>query len=215
MGELYDKTLDKRKYFEDFKFSYRYILESNFDQQCESNLQMKAFVEQLDIVMPLEPSDAFYGGRTKEYTLYKEVSNEVEIEYYDFTSLYPWVNKTWKIPIGQPEIITEHFGSLDGYEGLVKFKVLPPKDLFHPVLPCKVNGKLLFHLCKACAESKNQLPCNHSDDQRAFRDTWVTDELKRVLSKRYEIIQLYEVWHFNRISQYDPSTKTGVYSLNM
>lgn len=156
MGELFDKTIVKRKYLEDLGYIYRSIWESDFDRQCQENGHMKSFVEQLDIVTPLEPRDALYGGRTEAYSLHKEASVHEDIDYYDVTSLYPWVNKTGKIPVGHPHIITENFDPLDKYEGLIKCKVLPPKGLFHPVLPCKTNGKLLFHLCKTCADSRNR-----------------------------------------------------------
>jgi hypothetical protein len=34
----------------------------------------------------------------------------------------------------------------DNFIGLVKCDVVPPKDLYVPVLPDNSNGKLLFHL---------------------------------------------------------------------
>lgn len=37
----------------------------------------------------------------------------------------------------------------------------------------------------------------------------MTDEVKEALSARYKIMNVYEVWHFSEISQYDPSTKEG------
>ncbi len=67
------------------------IWESDFNQQCQKSPQMRYFMEHLDIVTPLEPRDAFYGGRTEAYTLYKEASVDEDIDYYDVTSLYPWV----------------------------------------------------------------------------------------------------------------------------
>ncbi len=39
--------------------------------------------------------------------------------------------------------------------------------------------------------------------------TWVTDEVKKAVQKGYQIVTIYEVWHFNEISRYDPLTKTG------
>ncbi len=158
---------------------------------------------------PLEPRGAFYGGSTEAYNLYKEASVDEDIDYYDVTSLYPWVNKTGKIPLGHPEIITESFRDLDQYEGLVKCKVLPPKSLFHPVLPSKTIGKLLFHLCKMCAENQQQTPCTHTENERAFVGTWVTDEVKKAVQMGYKVLTLYEVWQFDHISQYDPDTMTG------
>ncbi len=209
MGELFDKTLEKRQYLEQQGYTYMCIWESDFNQQCQKSPQMRYFMEQLDIVTPLEPRDAFDGGRTEAYTLYKEASVDEDIDYYDVTSLYPWVNKTGKIPLGHPEIITENFRDLDQYEGLVKCKVLPPKSLFHPVLPSKTNGKLLFRLCKMCAENQQQTPCTHTENERAFVGTWVTDEVKKAVQMGYKVLTLYEVWQFDHISQYDPDTMTG------
>ena len=35
--------------------------------------------------------------------------------------------------------------SIDIYNGLVYCKVLPPCDLYTPVLPIRLNGKIIFH----------------------------------------------------------------------
>jgi len=209
MGDLYDKTLEKKRYLENLGYTYQSIWESDFDKQCRDNSDMQLFIDGLDLTTPLEPREAFYGGRTEAYTLFREASGCEDIDYFDVTSLYPWVNKTGKIPQGHPEIITENFQGLDNYEGLVKCKILPPKGLFHPVLPNRVNGKLLFHLCQTCAETSQQTPCHHTDDERAFVGTWVTDEVKEALNAGYYLVQLYEIWHFSEISRYDPDTKTG------
>ena len=209
MGELYDKTLEKQKYLESLGYVYRAVWESEFDKQMVDDAAMKSYVESLEIVSPLEPRDAFFGGRTETYTLFKEASEDETIDYYDVTSLYPWVNKTGKIPLGHPSIITENFKELDEYEGLIKCKVIPPKSLFHPVLPCKCNGKLLFHLCKTCADTQEQKTCSHSSEERSFVGTWVTDEVKKAVKMGYAIAKIYEVWHFNQISQYDSKSKTG------
>ena len=209
MGDLYDKTIEKRKYLEDLGYSYRYIWEADFDKQCHENPAMKSFIDKLELVTPLEPRDAFYGGRTEAYTLYKEATSDEDIDYYDVTSLYPWVNKTGKIPLGHPKIITENFDRLDSYEGLIKCKVIPPRKLFHPVLPCKMNGKLLFHLCKVCADSQSKEKCIHTDDKRSMTGTWVIDEVKQALREGYQIDKIFEEWHFDQVSRYDPLTKTG------
>ncbi|XP_053405164.1 uncharacterized protein LOC128558905 [Mercenaria mercenaria] len=170
---------------------------------------MRTFIEQLDMVTPLQPREAFFGGRTEAFTLYKEANEEETIDYYDVTSLYPFINKTGKIPLGHPRIITENFAEIDKYEGLIKCKVIPPRDLFIPVLPCKMNGKLLFSLCKICAESYQQTKCLHTNEERAFIGTWVTDEVKKAIDKGYTLDCIYEVWHFENISQYDPVAKEG------
>ena len=153
MGELFDKTLEKQIYLVGQGYTYISIWESDFDKECQENPEMRSFIEHLGFATPLEPRDAFYGGRTEAYTLYKEAADDLEIDYFDVTSLYPWVNKTGKVPVGHPKIITENFEDLDSYEGLMKCKVLPPKGLLHLVLPCKMNGKLVSPLQKLCRDS--------------------------------------------------------------
>lgn len=51
-------------------------------------------METLEMVTPLESGDAFYGGRTGAFMLFNEASPIERIEYYDVTSLYPYINKT-------------------------------------------------------------------------------------------------------------------------
>lgn len=208
MGELHDNTLEKRRYLENMGFTYKFIWESDFDKEVKDDPKMRTFIEQLDIVTPLEPRDAFYGGRTEAFKLYEEATEDKQIKYYDVTSLYPYINKTGKIPQGHTTIITEKFTKIDNYEGLIKCKVLPPRGLYIPVLPAKCNGKLMFSLCRTCGENY-QSGCTHSEFERAFLGTWVTDELKTALANGYKLLNIYEVWHFDNISQYDPVSKTG------
>ncbi|XP_033103137.1 uncharacterized protein LOC117105940, partial [Anneissia japonica] len=131
------------------------------------------------------------------------------IKYVDFTSLYPFVNKVGIYPIGHPIIITEHFKDITEYEGVIKCKVLPPKGLYHPVLPYRASGRLMFPLCSKCCESLVQSPCEHSDDDRALEGTWVTLELIKALNKGYRVLKIFEVWHFENTLVYDPVTKDG------
>ena len=101
---------------------------------------MKAFVTSLDILTPLIPRDAFCGGRTNATRLHYVAGPGEKIKYVDFTSLYPYVNKHGRHPIGHPTILTKNFHDISKYEGLVKCKVLPPRGLCHPVLPYKASG---------------------------------------------------------------------------
>lgn len=75
------------------------------------------------------------------------------------TGLYPFVNKYSHYPLKEPEIITKNFGDIENYFGIAKVKVLPPRELYFPVLPLKCNGKLMFPLCRTCAEEESQETC--------------------------------------------------------
>ena len=72
--------------------------ECQWNKLKQERKDIKEFVEALDLVEPLEPRDAFYGGRTNAIQLYHKASEDLgeQIKYYDFTSLYPWVNNNGK-----------------------------------------------------------------------------------------------------------------------
>ena len=53
---------------------------------------------------PLEPRDALYGGRTSPACLFKEVRGKENFFNIDFTSLYPFVQKSKKFPTGHAQI---------------------------------------------------------------------------------------------------------------
>ena len=209
MDELHQSTLEKRSFIEKEGYSYRCIWECQFDAQIKENNTIREVVDAIEIQTPLEPRDAFFGGRTETFTLNKEASEYEALDYFDVTSLYPYINKTGKYVLNHPERIYNDFGPLDKYEGLVKCRVLPPKGLLLPVLPARIGGKLLFSLCRKCAEDKNQQACEHTSSERAFKGTWVTDELKKAVELGYCILDMYEVWHFEAVEQYDPESKTG------
>ena len=171
--------------------------------------QDKRRLEKWHVYEPLKPRDAFYGGRCNASTLYVKAKGDDLVKYVDFTSLYPYVNKYARYPIHHPEVYT---GSdiPERVEGLLKCKVLPPTSLYHPVLPYRCRGKLLFPLCRTCAESCSRRACDHtSADDRALTGTWVTCELERACELGYRILERFEAWHFPHTSQYNPLSKEG------
>jgi len=140
---------------------------------------------------------AFFGGRTNATKLYHKVKKNAngqpkeKISYVDVCSLYPYVNKYGSYPIGHPKIITENFKSITKgkkpYEGLICCTVIPPKNLLHPVLPYRSEGKLMFPLCKTCTDNKQTSLCKHSLQQRTLTGTWVTKELYKAVEIGYEV----------------------------
>ena len=141
-------------------------------------------------------------------TLHYKIKEGETIEYVDFTSLYPAVNKYDKYMVGHPQIILCNFKSIDKYFCLAQVSVLPPQGLFHPVLPCKFGGKLLFPPCRTCAESESSDPCTCNDADRTIHGTFFTPELHKAVELGYKIVQIYEVYHWAETTQYDPASKS-------
>ena len=86
--------------------------------------------------------------------------------------------------------------------------MLPPRELYHPVLPHRHGGKLTFPLCATCVEEEMTKPpleriyqCAHSNDQRVLTGTWCTPELQKAVELGYEIQYMCEVWHFPKTCQ--------------
>lgn len=147
-------------------------------------------LESITACLPIEPRDAFFGGRTdalKTYFNTSKAPKKCKIFYKDITSLYPWVNFNCEYPVGHPQIIRADFDkSLKSYFGIVKCLIQPPDNLYHPVLPRKVNGKLVFDLGGA--------------DNKAFVGTWTTMEVIKAIEMGYTIKTIYEVHHFEKRS---------------
>ena len=201
MGILYERTQRRQQDIERTGYRYEAVWESEWDTMVKRNIELRDYLETEHITGPLDPRDAFFGGRTNASGLYyKQPEDESsKVFYVDFCSLYPSVNKYSEYPLGHPTIITEPADTLDGCFGLVKCTVIPPRDLFHPVLPYRhPDGKLMFPLCTKCADGYKQTPCTHTDEQRSWTGTWATIEVQHAVSKGYRLLKVHEVWHFER-----------------
>ena len=59
-------------------------------------------------------------------------------------------------------------------------------NLYHPVLPVRAKGKLSFPL--------------HSEEEHSFWGTFTTIEVLKAIEKGYKVLQIHEVWHFQKTS---------------
>ena len=90
---------------------------------------------------PLDPRDSFYGGRVENTVKFLKK----DLKYYDVRSLYPYICKMGSYLIGHPTVyvVRKECQQLTGADntdlsqvrGLIKCSILPPRDLYHPVLP--------------------------------------------------------------------------------
>lgn len=79
----------------------------------------------------------------------------------------------------------------------MKFKVLPPRNLYRPVLPTKLNNKLMFILCRSCGKTQNQGNCDNESDERSLVGTWTIGEICKAIEKGYVVLDMYELWEYN------------------
>jgi len=104
--------------------------ECDWDKQVRGNPHVKAFVESLTWIEPLEPRDAFFGGRTGAASLYAMMEGEVEGHYVDITSLYPFINKTGVYPVDILRLSHNHIKAWTIILGWPKWTYYPRLNCF-------------------------------------------------------------------------------------
>ena len=131
MHERYEETVKRTKALERAGYRVEEMWECDFNRARKENPRMAAFLKtEPSEESPLCPRDAFFGGRTNAAKLFHKAGPGEKIRYVDVCSLYPWVCKYGKFPLGHPEIITENFDAdLSRYEGFIKADVVPPRGL--------------------------------------------------------------------------------------
>ncbi|XP_046393686.1 uncharacterized protein LOC124161413 [Ischnura elegans] len=213
MRSRLESTERRMKFFTERGYTVTQKWECEFQREIDRDSELRTFVTEHPIFQeaPLNPRDGFYGGRTNAVKLYHRVneSEGEEIRYIDICSLYPFVNKYKPYPVGHPVVyVGDDCPPLEEVEGLIKCDVLPPNELYLPVLPMKANGKLFFPLCRTCALNENQGVCGHDTEERSLKGTWVTDEVKKAVAMGYKVLKTHEVWHYN-ITKYSRETGEG------
>ncbi|KAK6167069.1 hypothetical protein SNE40_021176 [Patella caerulea] len=205
MGELYEEHVARMRRLAGSNRRIRCIWECEFRRLTETPAYLDFAQHVPPLVQPLQVRDAFYGGRTNLLKFYHKARKNERIRYLDFTSLYPYVNKISKYPVAHPEIILQGFLPLENYVGFVKCSILPPQNLYIPVLPFRANGKLMFPLCGKCVMEQNKSICTHEATERELSGTWVIFEVTTAIQKGYRLIEIFEVWHYPHTRQYDPN----------
>ncbi len=125
MCNVYEATIEREERLQALGFTVKSIWEHDYRTLRETD-EMQLFLDTFDIVTDLDPRDSFFGGRVGGYKLFRETKADEKIEYIDFTSLFPSVNKTknfFYCMHGHPTIIWKNFQAISNYFSLIKCKV--------------------------------------------------------------------------------------------
>ena len=80
MERRYSDTLKKVNYLESHGFIVVQKWECELKREKEEDEEMKRFIDEYEIVDPLQPRDAFYGGRTNATKLFHECQGDEKIK---------------------------------------------------------------------------------------------------------------------------------------
>ena len=80
MEQLFEDTGKKVKYLKDQGFEVIEMWECKLVKEREQDEEMKRYFEEYDLVEPLQPREAFYGGRTNAAKLLHECQGDQKIK---------------------------------------------------------------------------------------------------------------------------------------
>ena len=80
MEQLYKDTVRKVNYLKKHDFRVVQKWGCELEKELEEDEEMKQFFEQYEIIDPLQPRDAFYGGRTNATKLFHECQGNEKIK---------------------------------------------------------------------------------------------------------------------------------------
>lgn len=159
----------------------------------------------------LLPRRSVFGGRTGCIALMVEVDDvEYDINFRDVVSLYPAMQLGKPLPKGAFKRLTAGLIPSDIYTakrldvfGLYYCVVLPDQSLFMPVLPTRINERLVFTNCFTCASIADHSKdiCDHRPQERYLTGVYTSAELNKFLELGGRIIHVHEIW------QFEPSTE--------
>ena len=133
----------------------------------------------------------FFGGRVEVFKPMWKCQESEKIKYIDVVSLYPWVCATQKMCVGFPKIYLHqrvdkeklNKNHEDPYFGYAHVKVKGCKEDYFGGLPRKdkESGRLVF-------------------DNSEYVVTCFIDELYERMEHGLEVIDVYEVWHWDEVN---------------
>ena len=80
MEQLYIDTTKKVKYLKDHELRVVQKWGCELKKELEEDEEMKQFFDQNEIMDPLQPRDAFYGGRTNATKLFHQCQDNEKIK---------------------------------------------------------------------------------------------------------------------------------------
>ncbi len=133
----------------------------------------------------------FYGGRTEVFKPLWKCEEDEKIKYIDVVSLYPWVCATQKMCVGFPRIYMHdrvekermYKTHDDPYFGYAHVRVKGCNTDYFGGLPRKdkETGRLVF-------------------DNSEYTITCFIDELHERMENGLELLDVYEVWHWDEVN---------------
>ena len=104
LAERYERTMSRLEQITQAGYQVKMQWECEFDNARIVNQKPELLTHPIVEQSPLHTRDAIYGGWTEAMRLHYKATENVTIQYVDVMSLYPYICKYFKFPIGHPNI---------------------------------------------------------------------------------------------------------------
>ena len=151
MHQLYVQTIGQSEELRRAGYHVVEFWESDYDKRYKEDPDLRTLVDsEFTNMEPLRPRDAFFGGRlTRPNSIRKLMRHPMKKSSTLMCVHSTLIFASTDCPLGHPTIYSQENIDKDSIRqhcGLIKCKVLPPSNLYHPVLPQKCSHKLMFHI---------------------------------------------------------------------
>lgn len=107
------------------------IWECEWNRMKNSDVQINQFVHKPEIVT--HSIHVKHSLAVELIKLYHKIEDDERIYYNDMTLFYLFANMECNYPVGHPKLIDQPVTTdISKFYGLMKFKVIPPYNLYHP-----------------------------------------------------------------------------------
>jgi len=182
-GQLHASTLVMTHNLRRLGYNVTEMWECQWDQIVKAK-KINIKRPDLEHMKPLQPRDAYFGGRVNAAKLYYLCQGPEKIHYMDVTSMFPFVmsSPAYFYPVKEPTILVKGRDTLmpiDKVFGVMKVLIEAPDNLYFPVLPERSeSGKCMYSL-------------------KTMTGTWSSVEIQKAVRVGYKVLDIYEQHHFN------------------
>ena len=185
-GELFSNTLVMTEEIKRAGYNVIEMWECQWDKIVKAKC-INTHRPDIEQMKPLQPRDAYFGGRVNAAKLYYKCQDLEKIHYMDITSMYPFVMSApqYFYPIHAPTILIkgrDRMTNIDDVSGVMKVMIEAPDNLYFPLLPERAeSGKVMYEL-------------------KTMIGTWSSVEIQKAVRLGYKILDIYEQHHFEQKS---------------
>ena len=197
--DLYNKAIARENIF--IKAGYKLI--TIWDCEFKKDEEMRELkINKNDLYPKFSPRKAYYAGLNDIFYIYYSLADNYFV-CLDIHSCFPAEQWFEEFPYGDfdeydiSQLIDQSWN--ENWFGVAYVRILPPRNLLHPFLIMKHDGKTQYTLCRQCIiDTEIKYPCAHNNKLRALIGTFSSVDINYAISLGYKVLEIYYLINFHK-----------------